>query len=60
MMHLPENLPISILKSTTKFQVGMVVKDARRTAKEYEKFGVGHYCLGGFSWGGRYSLWQTS
>ena len=43
MMHLPENLPISILKSTTKFQVGMVVKDARRTAKEYEKFGVGPF-----------------
>jgi len=37
------NLPLSILKSTTKFQVGMVVKDARKTAKEYESYGVGPF-----------------
>jgi methylmalonyl-CoA/ethylmalonyl-CoA epimerase len=43
MMHLPENLPISIIKSTTRFQVGMVVKDARKTAREYEKFGIGPF-----------------
>src|SRR5579862_838726 len=43
MIQLPQNLPLSILKSTVKFQVGMVVKDARKTAKEYEKFGVGPF-----------------
>ena len=43
MMQIPSNLPPSILKSTTKFQVGMVVKDARKTAREYERFGVGPF-----------------
>lgn len=43
MIQLPTNVPISILKSTTKFQVGMVVRDARKTAKEYERFGVGPF-----------------
>ena len=43
MIQIPQNLPLSILKSTVKFQVGMVVKDARKTAKEYEKFGVGPF-----------------
>jgi len=42
-MQIPDNLPPSILKSTTKFQVGMVVRDARKTAKEYEKFGIGPF-----------------
>ncbi|HYB02950.1 MAG TPA: VOC family protein [Nitrososphaerales archaeon] len=43
MIQLPTNIPVSLLKNTTKFQVGMVVRDARRTAKEYEKFGVGPF-----------------
>jgi methylmalonyl-CoA/ethylmalonyl-CoA epimerase len=43
MIQVPGNLPLSILKGTTKFQVGMVVNDARKTAKEYEKFGVGPF-----------------
>jgi methylmalonyl-CoA/ethylmalonyl-CoA epimerase len=43
MMQIPADLPLSILKGTTKFQIGMVVWDARKTAKEYEKFGVGPF-----------------
>ncbi len=44
MVQIPGNLPpISLLKSATKFQVGMVVRDARKTAKEYEKFGLGPF-----------------
>jgi len=43
MIQLPTNIPVSLLKNTTKFQVGMVVKDARKTAREYEKFGVGPF-----------------
>ena len=43
MIQLPTNLPLSILKSTTKFQVGMVVRDARKTAREYENYGVGPF-----------------
>lgn len=42
-IQLPTSLPLSILKSTTKFQVGMVVQDARKTAREYEKFGLGPF-----------------
>src|SRR5579864_6172312 len=43
MIQLPTNIPVSLLKNTTKFQVGMVVKDARKTAREHEKFGVGPF-----------------
>ncbi len=34
---------ISIPKDVTKYQIGYVVKDARKTAKEYEKFGIGPF-----------------
>ena len=43
MIQIPTNIPLLILKGTTKFQVGMVVRDARKTAQEYEKFGVGPF-----------------
>ena len=37
------NFPVSISNSTRKYQLGYVVRDGRKTAREYEKVGVGPF-----------------